>query len=96
MQTQSIVDLLTEKGYLDPSRAGELIAESSKEEKGVVQAVIDIGLFPEESHLYSVIAEDLGAPYLDLTNFDPPKELLSFMDGYSNCKAGGACAADER
>ncbi len=71
-----VLDLLKSRGYIDDSQQEELLGQIQQSGKDVAQAVVDYGLM-ERDHVFGLIAEDLGAQYIDLRGFNPQPELIA-------------------
>ncbi len=71
-----VIDLLKTRGYIDDAQAEELAATIQQNGKEVAQAVADFGVMERQQVLW-LIAEDLGAQFIDLKGFNPDPELIA-------------------
>jgi len=78
MNAKSVIDLLVDQGIVDKSQAEDALREIDTSGKDVVQTLVDFGLVTEES-LYQNIADSLGTDVLDLSNYEPPQEILRMV-----------------
>ena len=71
-----VLDLLKTRGYIDDAQQQELLDQIQQSGKDVADAVSDFGLMDREQ-VFGLIAEDLGAAFIDLRGFNPPPELIA-------------------
>jgi type IV pilus assembly protein PilB len=76
MSPGPVLDLLKARGYIDDAQHEELSGQIQQSGKDIAQAVVDYGLM-EREHVFGLIAEDLGAQFIDLRGFNPPPELIA-------------------
>ena len=78
MNAKQVLELFVEQGLIDQSQQDDLEQEVLKTGKSLPQAVVDFGVCSEQE-FYQHIAAALGTDYVDLTDFEPPKELLKMI-----------------
>lgn len=72
-----LIDLLKAREYINEDQAAELLAKMSEGRgKDPAQVVAEYGLM-DRSQLFALIAEDLGADYIELKGFSPPPDLIA-------------------
>ncbi len=76
MTPAPVLDLIKARGYIDDAQHEELSGQIQQSGKDVAQAIVDYGLM-EREQVFGLIAEDLGAQYIDLRGFNPPPELIA-------------------
>ncbi len=76
MTPGAVIDLLKLRGYLSDAQAEELEDQLKTSSKDIVQLTVDYGLMTREQ-VFGIIAEDLGAQYIDIKGFSPPPELVA-------------------
>lgn len=75
MNSQNVIDLLQHHGYIDSDQSEEIQQSILSSGKDVLDAVTDYGIMDRHS-FYQMIANEIGAEYIDLTGFEPPEALL--------------------
>ncbi len=79
MTAQNVVDMLTSRGVINDGQAYDISNEAVHGGKEILQVLLDFGVFTHEDEFWSMVAEELGAEHFDLTDFEPPKELVEIM-----------------
>ena len=78
MNVKQTLDIFAEQNLVDASQFEDIEHEVAQSGKSLVQVLIDYGIVTEEQ-FYQVIAESLGADYVNLTGFEPPNETLRLI-----------------
>lgn len=79
MTAQNVVDMLTARGVLNEGQAYDISSEAAHGGKEILQVLLDFGVFTHEDEFWAMVVEELGAEHFDLTDFEPPKELVDIM-----------------
>jgi len=79
MNPQFVLDLFLSRSLLDHLQAAELMEEVSSSGKDIKRLLTDYGYVESEADVYRMIAEELGAEYVDLRRFEPPRALLDLV-----------------
>ncbi len=79
MNPQFVLDLFQSRSLLDHLQAAELMEEVSSSGKDIKRLLTDYGYVESEADVYRMIAEELGAEYVDLRRFEPPRALLDLV-----------------
>jgi type IV pilus assembly protein PilB len=79
MNPQFVLDLFQSRSLLDHLQASELMEEVSSSGKDIKRLLTDYGYVESEADVYRMIAEELGAEYVDLRRFEPPRALLDLV-----------------
>ena len=79
MTAQYVLELFQSRGYLDAHQAAEITEEVSVTGKDVKRLLTDYGFIESEADVYRLIAEELGAEYVDLRRYEPPRALLDLI-----------------
>ena len=82
MTAEHICDVLKNRGYIDANQAQDIIDEVKNTGDSVIHVLTNYGLFENEADIYQLVADDLGASYLELKNFEPPKALLDLIPAH--------------
>lgn len=83
MNIDYLIDLVAARGMLDDQVAGEIREEYARGGSAAdpVEIFVNYGVIGEKETLYALIANELGAEYVDLEGFEPPQELLNMLPG---------------
>jgi type IV pilus assembly protein PilB len=79
MNPQFVLDLFQSRSLLDELQAAELMEEVSSSGKDIKRLLTDYGYIESEADVYRIIAEELGAEYLDLRRYEPPRAILDLV-----------------
>jgi type IV pilus assembly protein PilB len=79
MTAQYVLDIFQNRGVMSDSQVGEILDEISTTGKDVKRLLNDYGYVQGEEQVYEVIAEELGAEYIDLRRYEPPRALLDLI-----------------
>ncbi len=79
MNPQFVLDLFQSRSLLDELQAAELMEEVTSSGKDIKRLLTDYGYVESEADVYRLIAEDLGAEYVDLRRYEPPRALLDLV-----------------
>ncbi len=77
---QQILNLFEERGLVSRSQEEDLRAEASNNGKSIMQAMVDFGIVTEAQY-YHVIADAVGAEFLDLGEYEVPLEIQRLVPG---------------
>lgn len=78
MNVKQVLELFVEQGLIDQTQQEDLQQEVLKSGKSLAQVIVDYGVCSEEE-FYQHIAVALGVDFVDLTDFEPPQELLRMI-----------------
>jgi type IV pilus assembly protein PilB len=78
MNDKQVAELFVEQHVLQPSQAEDVLNEANLNGKTIVQAMVDSG-FTDEAGFYHIIAEALGAEYIDLGDEEIPAAILKLI-----------------
>lgn len=79
MTAQTVVDMLTARGVINDDQAYDILHETGGTGQDPVSALLEFGVFSNADEFWAMVAEDLGAEHYDLSEFDPPKELVAIL-----------------
>ena len=75
MNPNQVIELFIDHGIIDRGQVDDIVAEIAGSGKDIVRTLVDFG-FVTEDQFYQYLASALGLDCVDLSNFDPPVELL--------------------
>ena len=79
MNPQFVLDLFQSRSLLDELQAAELLEEVKSSGKDIKRLLTDYGYVQSEADVYRIVADELGAEYVDLRRFEPPRALLDLV-----------------
>ena len=79
MNPQFVLDLFQTRSLLDELQAAELLEEVKSSGKDIKRLLTDYGYVQSEADVYRIVADELGAEYVDLRRFEPPRALLDLV-----------------
>ncbi len=79
MTAQTVVDMLVARGVINEGQSYDISSEAEHGGKGVLDILIEFGVFTDQDEFWALVAEELGAEHYDLSTFEPPKELVAVM-----------------
>ena len=78
MNTKQVLEIFVEQGIVEHGQVDEIEEDIHQSGKPLVQVMIDYGFVTEEQ-FYQTIADYLGAPYVNLSGFEPPAETQRLL-----------------
>jgi type IV pilus assembly protein PilB len=78
MNTKQVLEIFVDQGVLDRGMVDDVIQEVSATGKTLIEVLVDFQICNEEQ-FYHTIASYLGLEYVDLTNFEPPTEVVRLI-----------------
>lgn len=76
MNTHTLLDLMRNRGFIHGSQVEEIATDILQTGKSPVDALADFGIL-EPTQTYAIVAEELGAEYVDLEGYAPPLEVVT-------------------
>ena len=80
MNAKQVIDLFVEQGFIDAGLVEDILQETSRAGKGVVQTLVDFGIFSEDE-FYEKLAEILGTEVVNLSNLEITPEISRLLPG---------------
>src|SRR5688572_7414862 len=80
MNAKQTLNLFVEAGLVDRGATEDILQEVASTGKSLPDVLIDYQVCDEKG-FYQVIAEAIGAEYVDLRNFEPPADVLQLLPG---------------
>lgn len=81
MDNQQVIDLFMARGLVDKYLAQDMITSMETSGKSISETLADFDIVSDKDDIWPVIASELGAEMVDLTQFVPPEELLGLIPG---------------
>ena len=75
MNPKQVIDVFIEQGIVQPDQVEDIMQEVTHSGRSISQVLIDFG-FVDEAQFYHAIASALDATYYDLSDFEPPEDVL--------------------
>ena len=79
MDNQQIIDLFQSRGLIDKALAQDILAEVGQSGKEIGEILADFQIIQHRDDIWPVVASELGASMVDLTNWTPPEALLALV-----------------
>ncbi|MGB1128648.1 MAG: GspE/PulE family protein [Haloferula sp.] len=79
MDSNQLVELFTSRGLIDRSLGQEILNEVENSGKEAGEVLADFQVIQDKGDVWPVVASELGAELVDLTNWTPPDEILALM-----------------
>jgi len=79
MIPQNVVDMLESRGVIDSGLAFDITQDVMQNGKEIIQVLLDYGVFNEEHEFWSVVAEEIGADFFDLSTYEPPPSVVQLV-----------------
>lgn len=79
MDNSQLIDIFVNRGLVDQYLAADIIQEVDNSGKEISEILADYEVIQEKDDVWPIIANELGAGMVDLSNFDPPPELLGLI-----------------
>jgi type IV pilus assembly protein PilB len=78
MNVKQVLEIFVEQGLIDHAQQEDLANDVQTSGKSLAQTIVDFGVCTEEE-FYQYVAQALGTDYVDLTDFEPPQELIKMI-----------------
>jgi len=78
MNAKQVLEIFTEQGVIDQSQMDDMLEEVNHTGKTVVQVMVDYQIC-EELMFYQMIADALGAEFVNLEGFEPSLDILRLI-----------------
>ncbi|MGB0993330.1 MAG: GspE/PulE family protein [Akkermansiaceae bacterium] len=79
MDNSQLIDIFVNRGMIDQYLASDISQEIENSGKEVAEILADYEVIQEKEDVWPIVANELGSGMVDLTNFEPPAELLSLV-----------------
>lgn len=81
MDNQQVIDLFVSRGLVDKYLAQDMVTSMETSGKSISETLADFDIVSDKDDVWPVIASEMGAELIDLTQFVPPEELLGQIPG---------------
>lgn len=78
MNANQVIEIFIEAKIIDRSQVDDITAEILSSGKGIHEVLIDGG-YVTEDQFYQTLANYLGTEYVDLSEYEPPAEILALV-----------------
>ncbi len=79
MDSNHVIELFVGRGMIDQSLAEDMIQEMESSGKDVGEILADFQVVGHKDDIWPIIASELGAEMVDLSEYTPPDELLQLV-----------------
>ena len=79
MENSQLIDIFTNRGLIDQYLAADIVQEVENSGKELAEIMADYEIIQSPDDVWPIIANELGCGMVDLSNYDPPPELISLI-----------------
>ena len=79
MENRNVLDIFVSRGMIDSSLAEDMLHEMDASGEDVGDILTDFQVVQSREDMWGIIAQELGADLVDLSEFLPPEELLAVI-----------------
>lgn len=79
MDNTQLLDLFVSRGMIDGALKADIISEIENSGKEAAEILADYQVVGSRDDIWPMIAQELGAEFIDLSEFEPPEALLSLI-----------------
>ena len=79
MDNTQILDLFVSRGMIDGALKEDVLSEIGNSGKEAAEILADYQVISSRDDIWPMIAQELGAEFIDLSEFEPPEALLSLI-----------------
>lgn len=79
MDNSQLIDIFINRSLIDQYLAADIVQEIENSGKEIAEILADYEVIQEKDDIWPIIANELGVGMVDLSNFEPPAELLSLV-----------------
>jgi len=78
MNANQVLEIFVDQKIIERSQVDDISAEILSSGKSVLEVLVDFGIVTEDQ-FYQTLANYLGTEYIDLSQFEPPDEILALV-----------------
>jgi type IV pilus assembly protein PilB len=79
MDNQQVLDLFINRGMIDRSLAQDMLHEIDNSGKEIGEILADYQVIGHRNDIWPVIAQELSAEMVDISEWSPPEEILALV-----------------
>jgi len=79
MDNQQVIDLFQSRGLIDRYLAQDMLGAMEATGKTIAETLTDFEVISHKDEIWPIVASELGAEMVDLSNWSPPAELLALV-----------------
>jgi len=79
MDNSQLIDIFTNRGLIDQYLASDIVQEVENSGKELAEIMADYEIIQQKDDIWPIIANELGVNMVDLSNYEPPAELLALI-----------------
>ena len=79
MDNNQVLDLFVSRSMIDGALKADVLAEVENSGKEAAEILVDYQVVNSRDDIWPIIAQELGAEFVDFSDFEPPEALLSLV-----------------
>ena len=79
MDNNQVLDLFVSRSLIDGALKADVLAEVENSGKEAAEILVDYQVVNSRDDIWPIIAQELGAEFVDFSDFEPPEALLSLV-----------------
>lgn len=79
MDNNQVLDLFVSRSMIDGALKADVLAAVENSGKEAVEILVDYQVVNSRDDIWPIIAQELGAEFVDFSDFEPPEALLSLV-----------------
>lgn len=79
MDSRNVIDIFVNRGMIDASLGEDMLHEIDASGKDIGEILSDFQVVNSKDDIWPIIAQEIGADLVDLTDFTPPEELIALV-----------------
>ncbi|NNM29159.1 MAG: type II/IV secretion system protein [Akkermansiaceae bacterium] len=79
MDPNNVIDLFVNRGMIDRSLGEDMLSEMENSGKDIGEILADFEVVQSKKDMWPIVASELGADLVDLSEFTPPEALLAMI-----------------
>ena len=79
MDNSQLIDIFVNRGLVDQYLSQDIIQEVDNSGKELAEVLADFEIIQKQEDIWPIVANELGASMVDISNYDPPQGVLDLV-----------------